>query len=86
MVVTGEGDRRGAESNGGGLGRLAARGHIVDNGCAREGSVASLEDERDGDGDGRQPHDFTTIARWQNEKMVEEYVLYDQPDIMAQIS
>ncbi len=29
---------------------------------------------------------FTTIARWQNEKMVEEYVLYDQQDIMVQIS
>ncbi len=28
---------------------------------------------------------FTTIARWQNEQMVDEYVLFDQQEIMAQI-
>ena len=28
---------------------------------------------------------FTTIARWQNEQMVDEYVLFDVQDMMAQI-
>ena len=28
---------------------------------------------------------FTTIARWQNEQMVTEYVLYDMQDIMKQL-
>ncbi len=28
---------------------------------------------------------FTTIARWQNDQMVDEYVLFDQMDIMKQI-
>ena len=27
---------------------------------------------------------FTTIARWQNEQLVEEYVLFDPRDVMAQ--
>lgn len=28
---------------------------------------------------------FTTIARWQDERMVDEYVLFDQQDIMRQL-
>ncbi len=28
---------------------------------------------------------FTPIARWQNEQMVDEYVLFEQREIMAQI-
>lgn len=28
---------------------------------------------------------FTTIARWQDEQMIDEYVLFDQQDIMAQL-
>ena len=29
---------------------------------------------------------FTTIARWKNDAMTEEYVLYDPQDIMKQVS